>query len=70
MQYKIVGYQGGNIYYVVCQQVQQTVYCPQELQLNTEYEATLDYTKLVKRYPTLVLNGYSTGVHSRYNRGM
>ena len=66
MKYKVVGYQGSDIYYVVCQQVQQSVYCSHALRLNQEYEGTLDYTRMVDGYPTFCLNGLEAGLMRRH----
>lgn len=56
MKYKIVSYLGSNTYQTVCQGVQQTVYNPLLLDLNSEYEGTLDYTRMVNGHPLLRLD--------------
>lgn len=56
MQYKVVGYQGNNIYYVVCQEVQQSVYNNLLLTIGETYEGYLDYSHSVNGYPMLRLD--------------
>ena len=70
MQYKIVSYLGSNIYQTVCQGVQQTVYNPLLLDLNSEYEGTLDYTRMVSGYPLLRLDELDRPGRRGVGRGM